>query len=250
MTREDMWAKQSLHSGEVDYSVWEKHRAVLQQMTKVSNSCTFVVDVYKCIYSYASGNFTGIFGYDRHKLDTLEKQGDYLESRIHPDDQSQLKSMQIDLSRFIYTLPPEERNDYMNIFTFRILNARHEYINVTGKHQVLETSANGKAWFILGIIDIAPDQKPLDGIACTVLNIKSGKIFFPESIPVNQTRLTGREIEILQLIKNGFLSKEIASKLGISVHTVSIHRQNILRKLDVQNSIEAINAGQRTGIII
>lgn len=250
ITREEMWAKQSLHPGEIDYSVWEKDKVILQQMAKISSSCTFVVDVYKCRYSFASGNFEGIFGYDSRKLDTLEEQGDYLESRIHPDDLSRLKSMQIDLSRFIYDLPPEERNSYKNIFTYRILNAKHKYINVTSKHHVLETSLDGKAWLILGIMDIASDQKPLDGIARTVLNLKSGEMFSPGCMRESKSLLTCREIEILQFIKNGLLSKEIAYKLGISIHTVSIHRQNILRKLEVQNSIEAINAGCRTGLII
>lgn len=37
--------------------------------------------------------------------------------------------------------------------------------------------------------------------------------------------LTGREMEILRLIQRGFLSKEIADKLCISIHTVHIHRQ-------------------------
>ena len=58
-----------------------------------------------------------------------------------------------------------------------------------------------------------------------------------------------REIEILRLIQKGLLSKEIADKLCISIHTVNIHRQNLLRKLGVQNSIEAIRLGQETGLL-
>ena len=61
--------------------------------------------------------------------------------------------------------------------------------------------------------------------------------------------LTNREIEILRLIQKGLLSKEIAAKLCISIHTVNIHRQNLLRKLGVQNSIEAIRLGQETGLL-
>lgn len=245
-----MWAKQSLHHSDIDYCVWERDRMMLQQMEKITGSCAFVVDVYKCRYSYASSNFADLLGYDRHKIDTVQKQGDYLESRIHPDDLAQLKSMQIYLSRYIYNLPPEERNNYKNIFTYRILNARHEYINVTGKHQVLKTSGNGKAWLILGITDISPNQNPINGIGCTVLNLKSEDIFSPDCLNESKPQLTCRETEILQLIKNGFLSKEIAHRLGISIHTVNIHRQNILRKLNVQNSIEAIKIGYKTGLIV
>ncbi|MBO4957997.1 response regulator transcription factor, partial [Butyricimonas sp.] len=54
---------------------------------------------------------------------------------------------------------------------------------------------------------------------------------------------------ILHLIQKGLLSKEIAHKLQISIHTVNIHRQNLLHKLEAQNSIEAINKGIGLGIL-
>ena len=53
--------------------------------------------------------------------------------------------------------------------------------------------------------------------------------------------LTKREIEILQLIRQGLLSKEIADRLNISIYTVNNHRKNILTKLNANNAIEAIN---------
>ncbi|MBR4413842.1 MAG: response regulator transcription factor, partial [Prevotella sp.] len=45
---------------------------------------------------------------------------------------------------------------------------------------------------------------------------------------------------ILGLIRQGMLSKEIASTLHISIFTVNKHRQNILEKLSVDNSMEAV----------
>lgn len=51
--------------------------------------------------------------------------------------------------------------------------------------------------------------------------------------------LSPRERQILALINSGLKSREIADRLHISVHTVSRHRQEILAKLQVKNSIEA-----------
>lgn len=51
--------------------------------------------------------------------------------------------------------------------------------------------------------------------------------------------LSDREKEILQLINKGKMSKDIAQTLSISINTVNRHRQNILEKLQVNNSIEA-----------
>lgn len=246
-----MWAKQSLHPHEIDYSVWDTDRAMLQQMAKISRSCTFVVDVYKCKYTFASSNFADLLGYDSRKIEMIEHfDDDYLESRIHPEDLFNMKSIQVGLSQLIYNQPIGERNNYKNIFSYRVLNTKGQYINVTSKQQVLETSDSGKAWLILGVMDIASDQRPLDGVKCTVLNLKTGELFSPYTSAEIKPELTNREIEILQLIKQGLLSKEIAYTLGVSIHTVNIHRQNLLRKLGVQNSIEAINIGSKTGLII
>lgn len=251
MTREEMWAKQALFPEEIDYSVWDRDKAMLQQMAKINRSCTFVVDVCKGRYTFASSNFADWLGYDSRKIKMIEEcDDDYLESRIHPEDLSNIKSVQVDLSRFIYSQPIGERNDYKNIFSYRMLNAKGQYIKVTSKQQVLETSVKGKAWLILEVMDIASDQRPLDGVQCAILNLKTGELFSPYGSMEPKPPLTTRETDILQLIKRGLLSKEIACKLGISIHTVNIHRQNLLRKLGVQNSIEAINIGCKKGLII
>lgn len=244
-----MWAKQCLSATDIDYAVWERDRSMLHQLSKISRSCAFVVDVYKCNYTYASSNFVDLLGYDSHKIETLERQGDYLESRIHPDDRAQLATLQVTLAQFIYNLPLEQRNDYSNIYSFRMLNARQQYIRVTSRHQVLEQDRNGKAWLIIGNMDISPNQKDFETVDCAVLNLKNGEIFSPSLLPLPSANLTNREIEILRLIQKGLLSKEIADKLCISIHTVNIHRQNLLRKLGVQNSIEAIRLGQEVGLL-
>ncbi len=53
--------------------------------------------------------------------------------------------------------------------------------------------------------------------------------------------LSRREIEIIQLIKSGLSSKEIAGKLDISIKTVEVHRYNILKKLDLKNTAALVN---------
>ena len=53
--------------------------------------------------------------------------------------------------------------------------------------------------------------------------------------------LTEREKEILELLSEGLLYKEIANKKFISIDTVKKHVGNIYRKLHVNNKVEAIN---------
>ena len=52
--------------------------------------------------------------------------------------------------------------------------------------------------------------------------------------PWDQEDLSQREREVLQLVACGFINKEIADKLYISLHTVISHRKNITRKLQIK----------------
>ena len=53
--------------------------------------------------------------------------------------------------------------------------------------------------------------------------------------------LTEREIQIINLIKVGKSSKDIAINLNISLKTVEVHRHNILKKLKLKNSASLVN---------
>ena len=190
----------------------------------MSQSCIFTVDVFKERYDFASDSFAHLFGYNPTWIKTIRQQGDLLEERIHPDDRMQLTECQIEHGQFIYSLPPEERNDYRQIFQFRMLNARQQYINVSSRQQVIETDRNGKAWIIMGVMDILPDQTPIERIKRTVVNRKTGEML-PTCTVSPDKQLSNREKEILRLIRQGFLSKEIAHQLGVSIYTVNNHRK-------------------------
>ena len=58
--------------------------------------------------------------------------------------------------------------------------------------------------------------------------------------PVNEL-ISKREQEVLELLSKGFLYKEIADKLNISLSTVKRHLNHIYTKLQVQNKTEAVN---------
>ncbi len=53
--------------------------------------------------------------------------------------------------------------------------------------------------------------------------------------------LSRRELDIVQLIKDGLSSKEIAVRLNISLKTVEVHRYNILKKLNLKNTAALVN---------
>ena len=60
--------------------------------------------------------------------------------------------------------------------------------------------------------------------------------------------LSKREMEILTLLAEGLVKKEIADQLCISSHTVVSHIRHIYEKLNVQNAPSAVNKAYRLGL--
>ena len=60
--------------------------------------------------------------------------------------------------------------------------------------------------------------------------------------------LSQREVEIIDLIKQGQSSKEIALQLSITLKTVEVHRHNILKKLNLKNTAALVNFINNAGI--
>jgi DNA-binding NarL/FixJ family response regulator len=63
------------------------------------------------------------------------------------------------------------------------------------------------------------------------------------------TGLTPRELEILQHIVAGKSNKEIATELGLSANTVSVHRANIMDALGIHKTAELVVYAIRNGLV-
>ncbi len=79
-----------------------------------------------------------------------------------------------------------------------------------------------------------------------VLDPRLGKI---ADAPAAPSKLSTRELEVLQLIVHGKSNKEIAIVLKLSVNTVSVHRANIMQTLQIHNTAELVVYAIRTGLV-
>ncbi len=70
-----------------------------------------------------------------------------------------------------------------------------------------------------------------------------------KSTQSNPALLTSREVDVLEVLKEGFQNKEIAAKLFISPKTVDHHISSILFKLDVNSRTKAVKEAVRREII-
>jgi DNA-binding NarL/FixJ family response regulator len=82
------------------------------------------------------------------------------------------------------------------------------------------------------------------------------KRFQPVAIPVQAPSvgrkdegLSEREMDVLRLVAQGYLNKEIAYKLGISPHTVGTHVKNLYLKLSAHTKVQVVRAAQERGLV-
>ena len=102
---------------------------------------------------------------------------------------------------------------------------------------------------VLGVNGYVDKTEPIEYVLSAVETVRNGGMFFASRVrakgglaqgglivtrPVLQIPLTEREQEIARLVAAGQMSKEIASKLNLSVRTVEKHRANIMEKVGVR----------------
>ena len=239
--------RQEFEEESLDYDLLDSHISFLKQMDAIDNSSISVFDMNKKEHIFVSNNYSKMLGYD---LAEVAEQGNaFFDSKVHPEDFLVNLKSGIELIRYSFTLPPEEIKDYKLVTEYRVKNGKGNYIRIIEQQQALEMDNKGNIWVALSTVDISPEQDMNLGVKAQIFNFRTGEIVpFPSSHLKKDKILSKREKQVLELIRAGMLSKEIAEKLYISVHTVNTHRQRILEKLNVSNSYEAIKYLSSLGI--
>lgn len=67
--------------------------------------------------------------------------------------------------------------------------------------------------------------------------------------PQPEALLSQREVEVLVLLTEGASNKEIARRLGISVHTAKFHVRSLMNKVDAGGRTEAVAQAARLHLI-
>ncbi|MGB3006338.1 MAG: response regulator transcription factor [Chitinophagaceae bacterium] len=107
----------------------------------------------------------------------------------------------------------------------------------------------------MGALGYVTKNSSKDELFHAILEVYAGKKYICEEIKnilahqeleendgkPDMNHLSRREIDIVQLIKEGLSSKEIGLKLDISLKTVEVHRYNILKKLNLKNTAALVN---------
>ena len=68
-------------------------------------------------------------------------------------------------------------------------------------------------------------------------------------LPSSASLLTPREQDVLRLVAEGLPNKGVATRLGVSEHTVKFHLNSIMGKLNAQSRTEAVTLATRLGLL-
>lgn len=138
------------------------------------------------------------------------------------------------------------------------------------KIKVLILSMYTKDIFIINAIAAGakgylPKNTTRDELIKAINEIYNGNEYYNDTISkailgnyisdIRQIKKTGdvlsvREKEILQMVAEGHLNKEIADKYFLSIRTVESHKNHIMRKLGIKNYMELIKYAVRNNIIV
>jgi DNA-binding NarL/FixJ family response regulator len=90
---------------------------------------------------------------------------------------------------------------------------------------------------------------PAARIAAAVRAVGLGKTVFRHHDQHGALGLSARERAVLELMASGATNPEIAAELHLSKHTIKEHTSAVYRKLGVRNRTEAVQRGQRLGLL-
>ncbi len=223
-----------------------EYRVMAYNYARLENAIAVLSDLRTNVSYVYYGKFSRVLGMEEGiecKISSIWEEDIF--QLLYPDDLAEKHLHELCFFHFIKRQPKERRADYYLMSKFRMRTKTTSYIPVWHRMFYISVPSNETLWLALclysPLLFEIPDK-------CLVVNSVNGQTFeLGESL--DSQILSSREKQILSLVDKGMTSKDIANIFSISINTVSRHRQEILNKLQVRNSIEACRIAKKLGII-
>ncbi|MEO8761183.1 MAG: LuxR C-terminal-related transcriptional regulator [Bacteroidia bacterium] len=234
-----IWNKISIgeivQSKEFELEVKNKLLSVFQ----VGDFYYFIFNIKELTLGFISNEVESVLGYKPEELDLIK-----MMSLIHPMDYPWFLNFENKVIEFYSKLKLEQFLNYKVRYDYRIQKKNGDYLRILQQIIVIDYSAEGGILKTFGlhtdISHIKENGNPmlsfigLNGEP-SFINVEIEKVF-----PIPSEFLSTRETEILSMLIDGKISKQIAEELSISIETVSTHRKNMLKKTNAKNTSDLI----------
>jgi len=214
----------------------------------IGESYYFILNHQSLAIEFVSKEVEDVLGYHPSEFNIQ-----FMNAKIHPDDRSWFLAFGKSIVEFFSKLSIEKIMKYKIRFDIRFKKLNGDYARILYQGMLLEHDVNGRFLRTLSahtdITYLKQEGMPMlsfigvDGEP-SYQNVDSSNIFIE-----SKEDLTRREKQVLRLLIEGKLSKEISNILNISKQTVDTHRKNMLHKKNLSNTSELIGKALRYGWI-
>ncbi|TDE17090.1 helix-turn-helix transcriptional regulator [Dyadobacter psychrotolerans] len=237
-----IWKSDILESEISDIQGLLSENPLLNETLFLRKSSLAIIDLRTMRYTCSFGDIEQVCGLKKEVI--LREGVAYFVSKLPPSDYLGLQKMSELMGKYVADLSNEMLVTFKGMFDFLMVQPDGSFRRIIQEGVALKRDANGNILFLLALVSDITNMKRegrqhlrlTDGIKdliyevdCTGLNTRKLE------------SLSTREVEIAKLIGQKFTSEEIAKKLFLSGHTINTHRQNMLRKLDMADTMELIN---------
>ena len=199
------------------------------KMSWLKNLCEnfkiFMISVYSIeekSFLLVSNNFDSVFGTSYHQF---KNEGwDVWYSMVHPKETVDIKN---GISNFL-------DNCLMDCKWFNRYHIKAEKEYIFLNHEIEVCEIEGKPIAVNYLLDIS-DMERIESHFNTFGSFDTTPFLEKKRIVLSE-----RQKQILNLISDGYSSKEIGDLLCISNHTVLFHRKNLISKFNAKNSAQLI----------
>lgn len=212
-------------------------------MADVENAIAVVSDLIEGTSRIFNGGFAEIIGLSDYTAENSIWERKIL-SLMSPHEQDMKFIAELRFFHYIRRLGQNKRNYYL-LTKLRFRTPYGNYINILHRMYYIHSGDNKSIRYALCLY--SPLHIDFKGQSIVVNSITG--ISEELTASADSGILSVRERQILSLISSGMKSIDIAEQLHISRHTVSRHRQDILAKLHVKNSIEACRLARSMELI-
>lgn len=224
----------------------KEYKRIAYNYARIENAIAVLSDMHTNIsYIYYGGTAETLGMGKRGESHTLQSIWEEdIFKYIHPDDLSEKYMQELRFFHFLKQIPKKKRTDYYLTSKLRMRDISGNYVPILHRMFYVAIHSNESMWLALCLYNLSTDR----AMNCKVINSTNGQVIELEKQDCSSL-LSDREKAILRLIDTGKTSLEIAQSLFISKNTVSRHRQNILEKLQVKNSIEACRIAKELNLL-
>jgi DNA-binding CsgD family transcriptional regulator len=188
---------------------------------------------------YISDNCLQLFGFSSEQFIKEVSKQDFF-SRVHDDDVEDVHKCFSFFGDFMKDILPEQYPLYRCVFTYRWRHSNGSYVLLQDEKAILRLPGFVDLYY--SIFKDISEEKIFSGVKVELYKQEASLRKVGEYRPLGgEKRLSKRENQLVGLIQKGLTTKEIASYLQISHHTVRNIRQKMFEKYNVNNAIELLN---------